>query len=109
MLFRSIVHYRRPSEVSRVSGIPADWRRSGYNVRARSAELLRDLFRHADARFLLVSFNDEGFVAPGEMHAMLEAEGKVEVIEVPYTAFRGSRSFENRPIHVTERLFLVER
>lgn len=108
-LLNLIVHYRRPTEVSRVSGIPADWRRSGYNVRARSAELLRDLFRHTDARTLLVSFNDEGFVTPAEMRSLLEAEGRVEVIEVPYNAFRGSRSFENRPIHVTERLFLVER
>ena len=104
-----IVHYRRPAEVSDVSGIPVDWRRSGYNVRARSAELLEDLFRHTDARFLLVSFNDEGFVCPAEMRSLLEAEGRVEVIEIPYNAFRGSRSFENRPIHVTERLFLVER
>lgn len=104
-----IVHYNRPTEVSDVSGIPTDWRRSGYNVKARSAVLLQDLFRHTDARFLLVSFNNEGFVGPAEMRALLEAEGRVEVIEVPYNAFRGSRSFKNRPIHVTEQLFLVER
>jgi adenine-specific DNA-methyltransferase len=104
-----IVHYRRPAEVSEVSGIPTDWRRSGYNVKARSAELLQDLFRHTDAQFLLVSFSNEGFVGPAEMRSLLEAEGRVEVIEVPYNAFRGSRSFKNRPIHVTEQLFLVER
>lgn len=104
-----IVHYRRPAVVSDVAGIPADWRRSGYNVKARSAGLLRDLFRHTDARFLLVSYNDEGFVAPAEMMRLLEAEGRVEVIEVPYNAFRGSRSFANRPIRVTEQVFLVER
>ena len=104
-----IVHYRRPAEVSAVSGIPSDWRRSGYNVRARSAELLQDLFRHTDAGHLLVSYSDEGFVGPDEMRTLLEAEGRVEVIEVPYNAFRGSRSFANRPLHVLERLFLVER
>jgi len=104
-----IVHYQCPTEVSDVSGIPTDWRRSGYNVKARSAELMKDLFSHTDARFLLVSFNNEGFVGPTEMRALLEAEGRVDVIEVPYNAFRGSRSFKNRPIHVTEQLFLVER
>jgi adenine-specific DNA-methyltransferase len=40
---------------------------------------------------------------------MLAAHGRVEVIEIPYPAFRGSRSFANRPIHVTEHLFLVEK
>jgi len=104
-----IVRYERPVAVSRVSGIPTDWRRSGYNVRSRSAELVADLVAHTDARYLLVSYNDEGFIAPAEMRAILGREGRVETIEVPYTAFRGSRSLRNRPIRVTEHLFLVER
>jgi adenine-specific DNA-methyltransferase len=104
-----VVHHRRPERVSAVSGIPPDWRRSGYNVRARAAELLADLFRHTDARFLLVSYNDEGFVRPAELRSLLEAEGRVEVVAVPHAAFRGSRSFRNRRVSVTEQLFLVER
>ena len=40
---------------------------------------------------------------------MLERLGTVDVIETQYNAFRGSRNFDNRPIHVTEQLFLVEK
>ena len=36
-------------------------------------------------------------------------EGSVEVLETRYNAFRGSRNFANRSIHVTEQLFLVQR
>ena len=104
-----LVHYKRPGNVSRVSGIPPDWRRSGYNVRAESSRLMSDLVEHIDAPFLLVSFNNEGFVSPDRMRGMLAAVGEVEVIETKYTAFRGSRNFNNRSIHTTERLFLVER
>jgi adenine-specific DNA-methyltransferase len=104
-----IVNYRRPERISRVSGIPADWRRSGYNVRSRAADLLADLVRHTDAAFVLVSFNDEGFLSPGEMHDVLGREGTVEVVEIPYAAFRGSRNLRSRSPRVTERLFLVER
>ena len=104
-----IANYRRPAEVSVVAGIPTDWQRSGYNVRSRSLPLLRDLAETIDSRFLLVSFNDEGFIAPAEMRAMLERVGTVEVIETQYNAFRGSRNFDKRPIHVTEQLFLVEK
>ena len=104
-----LARYERPAQVSRVSGIPHDWRRSGYNVRSRSLPLLRDLLGKLDARFLLVSFNSEGFIVPGEMRALLEEFGTVEVYETRYNAFRGSRSFANRSIHVTEHLFLVER
>lgn len=104
-----IANYERPAEVSAVAGIPADWQRSGYNVRSRSLPLLRDLAETVDARFLLVSYNDEGFIAPEDMRAMLGRLGTVDVIETQYNAFRGSRNFDNRPIHVTEQLFLVEK
>ena len=104
-----LVRYERPQRISRVSGIPAGWRRSGYNVRAKSLPLMRDLLHSLDARFLLVSFNNEGFITTEEMRALLGEIGSVEVLETPYNAFRGSRNFNNRPIHVTEQLFLVER
>jgi adenine-specific DNA-methyltransferase len=104
-----IASYKRPAEVSAVAGIPTDWQRSGYNVRRRSLPLLRDLAESIDSRFLLVSFNDEGFILPDDMRAMLGRLGPVDVIETQYNAFRGSRSFDNRSIHVIERLFLVEK
>ncbi len=104
-----LVRYERPEKISRVSGIPEEWRRSGYNVRAKSLPLMRDLLHNLDAKFLLVSFNNEGFIATDEMRGLLEEIGRVEVLETPYNAFRGSRNFNNRPIHVTEQLFLVER
>ncbi len=104
-----LVHYQRPGHLSRVSGIPTDWRRSGYNVRAKSLPLLKQLLQTIDAPFLLVSFNNEGFVSPHEMQGTLRQLGSVDVMETPYNAFRGSRNFNHRPIHVTEQLFLVER
>ncbi|HUW99539.1 MAG: DNA adenine methylase [Phycisphaerae bacterium] len=104
-----LVRYQRPTHVSRVSGIPTDWRRSGYNVRAKSLPLLRHLLCTIDAPFLLVSFNNEGFIPPDKMRAMLSDIGSVDVLEMQYNAFRGSRNFNNRSVHVTEHLFLVER
>lgn len=104
-----LVHYERPAKVSRVSGIPVDWQRSGYNVRAKSLPLLRQLFDTLDARFLLVSFNDEGFVRPTDMYAMLRRLGVVQTFETRYNTYRASRNLRNRSLHVTEHLFLVER
>lgn len=104
-----LLRYQRPTEVSRVSGIPTNWRRSGYNVRAQALPLLRELLQGIDTRFLLVSFSNEGFISPDEMRAMLAELGSVEILESRYNAFRGSRNFTHRSIYVTEQLFLVER
>jgi adenine-specific DNA-methyltransferase len=108
-LLNLLVRYERPERVSRVAGIPVDWNRSAYNVRAESVARLEALVKDLAAAYLLVSFNNEGFIPPPAMQRMLAAHGRVEVIEIPYPAFRGSRSFANRPIHVTEHLFLVEK
>ena len=104
-----LVWYERPESVSRVSGIPTDWRRSGYNVRRKSMPLLRDLLESTDAPALLVSYNNEGFISSSEMVEMLRKLGSVESVEIPYNAYRGSRNFNHRSIHVTEQMFLVER
>ena len=104
-----ITQYKRPEQISRVSGIPTDWKRSGYNVRSESLSLMNDLVQQIDAKFLIISFNNEGYIEPAEMRAILEEVGTVETVEIQHNAFRGSRSFKNRSIHVTEHLFLVEK
>lgn len=104
-----LASYERPTHISRVSGIPIDWRRSGYNVRAKALPLFKHLLDAIDAPFLLISFNNEGFIPPVEMRATLNELGSVHILETPYNTFRGSRNLNNRSIHVTEQLFLVER
>ena len=104
-----ITNYRRPTDISRVSGIPTDWNRSGYNVKAKAKALLFELLRSLDATYLLVSFSNEGFVTPKDMRSMLGSLGSVHVVEKKYNTFRGSRNLRNRSNHVTEQLFLVER
>lgn len=104
-----IATYRRPREISTVSGIPTDWNRSGYNVRRRSLPLLADLLEHAPARFVLLSFNAEGFVAIEAIRALLARHGSVEEVVVPYRTFRGSRNLRTRELRVNEHLFLLER
>lgn len=104
-----LVHYEEPATVSRVSGIPTGWRRSQYNQRRSALSSLRDLVSRIDARFLLISYNDEGFVPIAEMREMLGAVGRVEERQLPYATFRGSRNLANRSLGVTEHLFVVEK
>jgi adenine-specific DNA-methyltransferase len=104
-----LVNYRRPSEVSTVSGIPKDWNRSGYNVKKQALALMTDLFARIEARFILVSFNAEGYISTGELRTALGAHGRVDEIIIPYNTFRGGRNLRDRSIHVNEHLFLMDR
>ena len=104
-----LLRYQRPEHISRVSGIPRDWQRSGYNVRAKALSLFEQLLESLDASFVLVSFNDEGFIPAETMHDTLSRFGAVETFTTRYNAFRGSRNFNNRSVHVNEHLFLLDK
>ncbi|MCL2785510.1 MAG: DNA adenine methylase [Propionibacteriaceae bacterium] len=102
-----LVDYRKPDEVSDVSGIPIGWNRSRYNVRRDSLPQMRDLVANTDADYLLISFNAEGFIPIDELRDTLEDFGETEELIIPYNTFRGSRNLRDRSIHVNEHLFLV--
>lgn len=103
-----LLDYREPRKMSAVSGIPPDWRRSQYNKRRTAFDAFADLVSRLDARFVLVSFNSEGFIEREAMVRLLSSRGKVAVMETPYFTFRGSRNLRNRSPHVTEYLYIVE-
>lgn len=104
-----ICDYREPRDISAVSGIPRQWNRSDYNRVGAAFTALAELCSAVRARYLLVSFNSEGFITRGEMTHMLSHLGKVQVLETPYNAFRASRNLQNRELHTTEYLFLVRK
>jgi adenine-specific DNA-methyltransferase len=104
-----IATYQRPGEVSRVSGIPVDWNRSAYNRRGDAEDALFDLIDRCPARFVLISYNSEGFISQERFNARLAPLGRVQTLETPYNTFRGSRNLAGRAIHVTEFLYLLEK
>ncbi|GAA3007521.1 DNA adenine methylase [Actinokineospora diospyrosa] len=104
-----LVNYTEPDEISPISGIPTNWRRSAYNIRKRAPALLADLIERIPARFILVSANNEGFISPPAMHCLLRAAGTVTEFTTQYNTFRGSRNLRSRTLHVTEHLYLVDK
>jgi adenine-specific DNA-methyltransferase len=101
--------YQRPESFSRVSGIPTDWNRSDFNKRARSLAALSGSLKTLSAKFILISFNDEGFISPESMREVICPLGKVSEISQKYNTYRGSRNLRERSLTVTEHLFLLEK
>jgi adenine-specific DNA-methyltransferase len=104
-----ILDYKYPVTASRVSGIPDGWNRSNYNKGRNAGAALTDLVTNIKAKYILISFNSEGFITTNTMKDMLNKIGKVEVLETTYNTFRGSRNLTNRAIHVQEYLYLLEK
>ena len=98
-----------PQKVSRTSGIPADWNRSPYNKRREAAQALDALLAATPARFILISYNSEGFITLPEMQAMLARHGKAKLMQTDYATFRGCRNLRSRALSVKEYLFLLEK
>lgn len=104
-----LVDYKRPQSISPVSGIPADWQRSYWNRRSAVSSALSELVDELPARFVLVSFNSEGFLTLGDITGLLKQRGRLTVLEQDYAVFRGSRNLSARSTTVREYLFLLEK
>lgn len=104
-----LADYQPPTKTSRVSGIPTNWNRSRYNQRAEAADALFDAVASCPARFILISYNSEGFIPHEQFILRLKKLGQLEVCKTPYNTFRGSRNLYNRSIHVTEFLYILKK
>lgn len=104
-----LTNYVKPNSISKISGIPDDWLRSPYNKKQHAYTAMSELVDKIKAKYLLISFNSEGFISLDEMLQLLGRVGKTKVLETKYNTFRGSRNLANRNIHVKEYLYLVEK
>ena len=104
-----ILEYTCPENISSVSGIPVNWNRSDYNRGNRALKVLTDLVTNIKAKYVIISFNSEGFIDIEQMKHMLGKVGKLEILETKYNTFRGSRNLNTREIHVKEYLYLLEK
>lgn len=104
-----ISNYKMPEKISKVSGIDASWNRSAYNKKAEIGIKLEDVINKLNVKYILLSFNSEGFLTYNQIVEMLEKYGTVSVFSTQYNTFRGCRNLNDRDIHVTEYLFLLKK
>lgn len=91
-IWESLVRWDKPSLYG-VAMKRADCasRQSDFNSKVRILGALRAIVRGARARWLLVSFNNEGFIPRPEMEALLSERGEVQVIEHDYPRYVGAK------------------
>jgi adenine-specific DNA-methyltransferase len=88
----SLVRWDKP-EVYGIARKRVDCRQydSPFNSKPRIHGALRELVETIDARYLLVSFNDEGYVSESELLEMLRVRGPVAVRRVDFRRYVGAQ------------------
>lgn len=104
-----ILNNKINGNLSKVSGIPDDWNKSAYNKKKEALNAFNDLISKLKAKYIIISYNNEGFISYDEIVNLLKQFGNVKTKEIDYNAFRGSRNLQNRNIHTTEYLFILEK
>lgn len=97
------------SPISKVSGIPNNWNHSSYNKKKTALSSLEEVVTNIDAKFLIVSYNNEGFITKEEMEDMLKKYGELKTTIIQYNTFRGSRNLNNRELKTNEYLFVLKK
>jgi adenine-specific DNA-methyltransferase len=106
----NIINKGRPVSIQDgVSGIAKEWNRSAYNKRKEAELAMDDLLANTYARFIAISYNDEGIIPIKKFKEILSKYGNWELIEQDYNTYRGSRNLRNRNIKVKEFLWILEK
>lgn len=96
-------------QLSPVSGIPDGWNRSAYNKRSAAFEQLEQLVNDVRSRFIVLSYNSEGFIPYDAFEAMLNKYGDVHIRKIRYNTYRASRNLNNRSTYVNEYIFILKK
>lgn len=92
-----------------VSGISKDWNKSAYNKRKVAEDAMNNLLRDTRAKFIAISYNDEGIIPIENFKQILSRYGRWELMEQDYNTYRGSRNLRDRSIKVKELLWILEK
>lgn len=108
-MLNTIIENKIGHNISTVAGIPDDWNKSAYNKKNEALTTFEKLISNIDSKYLIISYNNEGFITFDEMQTMLSKYGELKVKEIDYVAFRGSRNLKNRNKHTTEYIFVLKK
>lgn len=104
-----IIKNKLDVKISPVSGITQDWNHSIFNNSHHALDSLENIVAVLNAKYIIISYNSEGFISFSEMTSMLQKHGKLKTVEMKYNTFRGSRNLKSRDIHVSEYLFVLRK
>ena len=98
-----------PNKISKVSGIPTDWKKSPYYKKKEVIESFDDLIKNTPSKWILLSYSDEGLMTSEEIISIMGKYGDVTLEVKKYNTFRGSKNLKDRATHIQEQLYILNK
>ena len=81
---------------------------SAYCYKEKAGKALEDLVMNANAKYILLSYNNEGVIPDNQLIQILSKKGNLHIFTKTHKRYRSINQDENDPQTTEERLFLIE-
>lgn len=94
-------------------GQPKNWTKSPYNSIRNAEKAFSDLIMNTKAKYIIVSYNNDGIISKEKMNLILQKKGKVSIVETEhktYNRLKGMASYkrEKENKKIKEFLWVVK-
>jgi adenine-specific DNA-methyltransferase len=90
-------------------GQPDDWIRSKYNSFTECSKVFRELIANIPAKYVIISYNNEGILSEEELTNILESYGTLKKEEIIYPTYKGCKNLASRNKEVLEYMWILKK
>lgn len=99
---------KKPKPSGKTGLVNYDQKLSEYCYKGRASKALDDLITNAKAKYILLSYNNEGVISDDEIKNILKKKGKVQLFKKTHKRYRSINQDNKSPKNTEERLYFVE-
>ncbi len=112
-ILETLACWDNPKVTGKTGLRPYDSQKSLYSQKSNCQKAFFDLIENADAKYILMSYNNEGIIPDEYIRETLSKKGKVKIYKQDYKRFRTERDHEKRHYKVpddkvTESIYFVK-
>ena len=85
-----------------------DHQLSEYCYKGRANKALDNLITSANAKYILLSYNNEGVITDDEIKNILTRKGKVQLFKKTHKRYKSINQKDDDPKNTEERLYFIE-
>jgi len=109
-LLNTILNNELGKNISKISGIPEDWKRSNYNKRRIMYETFYHLLKKTKSKYIILSNNSDGHLPEKDLLKIFnELQYKYEKKEMNYVVYKACKNRSKRNKDLKEILFILHK